>query len=460
MPSFYPRQLPPTPPEFFPSSCQRMQYPQDSYRTCDSRQDVAYDYSRGYSQSAFQRNPILPPINNYYESSGAPILPPLRMQERLSLEDDYRLRLQEEQRSQAAQQQQQQQQQQQAQQSTQKEDKATGGVSAKLDYDMERMTNFVAESASGMYALHLSPICLADIDICRSIQPSVPIQTSFRKWVSQVLSATRLPSATILLSLHYLTVRLRDYHPTKSNPSSENHIYRLLAVALILGSKFLDDNTFINRSWSDVTGIRVSELNNLEMEWLALISFDLHCDPTDPAGLASWLRAWTDYDAQAVSRSRTARLSPLNTNVQRQSPRASRSPFQPQYKGSFADFTPQSSRPSSTYSGTPYTSADPWNRPEPTNSVEAFYNSQHRYPTLEELDHSNSLAALEQARRSTAYGGCALPLPPALASNYYSPWNQPTWGGSHPPGCNCMACSRQYMSFMGASGYPAQTAVG
>lgn len=419
-----------------------MQYPQDSYRTCDSRQDVAYDYSRGYSQSAFQRNPILPPINNYYESSGAPILPPLRMQERLSLEDDYRLRLQEEQRSQAAQQQQQQQQQQQAQQSTQKEDKATGGVSAKLDYDMERMTNFVAESASGI------------------IQPSVPIQPSFRKWVSQVLSATRLPSATILLSLHYLTVRLRDYHPTKSNSSSENHIYRLLAVALILGSKFLDDNTFINRSWSDVTGIRVSELNNLEMEWLALISFDLHCDPTDPAGLASWLRAWTDYDAQAVSRSRTARLSPLNTNVQRQSPRASRSPFQPQYKGSFADFTPQSSRPSSTYSGTPYTSADPWNRPEPTNSVEAFYNSQHRYPTLEELDHSNSLAALEQARRSTAYGGCALPLPPALASNYYSPWNQPTWGGSHPPGCNCMACSRQYMSFMGASGYPAQTAVG
>lgn len=400
----------------------------------------------------FPRNQILPPINSYYEPASAPILPPLRAQERMAIEDEYRLRMQQEQRSQVAQQQ--------HATATQKEDKATGGVSAKLDYDMERMTKFVAESASGMYALHLSPICLADIDICRSIQPSVPIQPSFRKWVSQVLSATRLPSATILLSLHYLTVRLRDYPPAPAASSSaENHIYRLLAVALILGSKFLDDNTFINRSWSDVTGIRVSELNALEMDWLALIAFDLHCDPNDPSGLASWLRAWNDYDAHAVTRSRASRLSPLDTNVQRHSPRASRSPFQPQYKGSFADFTPQSSRPSSTYS-TPYTSADPWNRTEPANSVEAFYNSQHRYPTLDELDTSNSLAALEQARRSTAYGGCALPLPPALASSYYSPWNQPTWGGSHPHGCNCMSCARQYMPFMAASGYPAQTVVG
>lgn len=428
-----------------------MQYSQDSYRTCDSRQDVAYDYSRGFSQPMYQRNQTLPPIQNYYEPASAPILPPLRMQERMAVEDDYRMRVQQEQRKQAVQQQQQQQ-----QQTTQKEDKATGGVSAKLDYEMERMTNFVAESASGMYALHLSPICLADIDICRSIQPSLPIQPSFRKWVSQVLSATRLPSATILLSLHYLTVRLRDC-PPRTTTSLENQIYRLLTVALILGSKFLDDNTFINRSWSDVTGIRVSELNELEMEWLSLIGFDLHCDPSDASGLASWLRAWKEYDAQANARSR---LSPLDTTIQRHSPRASRSPFQPQYKGSFADFTPQSSRSSSSYSGTPYTSADPWNRPEPANSVEAFYSTQHRYPTLDELDHSNSLAALEQARRSTAYGGCALPLPPALATSFYSPWNQSTWGASHPPGCNCMPCARQYMPFMAAPGYAAQTVVG
>lgn len=470
MPSFYPRampgHLPLTPPEFVPSyesqGCGRMFNSQDAYGT---RQDMPFDYPRGYGQpathinsqsmyhrsGAYQPAPTLPPINSYYEPLGAPILPPLRNQASMSLEDEMRLRMDQDQRSHTAQQQAQ-------QQPTAKEEKATGGVSAKLDYDMERMTDFVAETAQGMYALHLSPICLADIDICRSIPTTVPVQPSFRKWVLQVLSATRLPSATILLSLNYLTVRLRD-HPPRTSSASENQIYRLLAVALILGSKFLDDNTFINRSWSDVSGIRVSELNELEMEWLTAIDFDLHCDPNDPSGFSTWQRAWKEYESQA-QRPRPARLSPLNTNFQRQMPiRNSHSPYQPQYaKGFYADFTPQSSRSSSTYGGTPYLSADPWNRSEPASSVEAFYNARQRYSTLDELEHANSRVSQEHARRS-AYGGCSLPLPP-MNTSFVSPWNQPSWATAHPLGCNCMACSRQYMSFLPTAGFPAQTVVG
>jgi len=308
-----------------------------------------------------------------------------------------------------------------------------------------------------MYALHLSPICLADIDICRSIPTTVPVQPSFRKWVLQVLSATRLPSATILLSLNYLTVRLRD-HPPHPSSASENQIYRLLAVAMILGSKFLDDNTFINRSWSDVSGIRVSELNELEMEWLRAIDFTLHCDPNDSNGFSTWQRAWKEFESQP-QRSRQTRLSPLNTNIRRQPPlQNSHSPYSQQYpKGYYAEFTPQSSRSSSTYGGTPYLSADPWNHSEPANSVDVFSNSRQRFPTLDELEHSN-YRALQDNRRS-AYGGCALPLP-SFNSSFMSPWNQPFWAAPHPHGCNCMGCSRHYMSFHPTAGYPAQTAVG
>lgn len=468
MPSFYPRvppgHMPLTPPEFVPSyesqgCAASMSFHQDPY-VAQRPSDCSTDYSRAYAQAApnanFRSNnytatQTLPPISSYYDPQGVSALPSLRTQDRMSVEDDFRLRMEQDQRAQVAQQQAQQ------QQLAAKEDKATGGVSAKLDYDMERMTDFVAEAAQGMYALHLSPICLADIDICRSIQPPVPIQPSFRKWVLQVLSATRLPSTTILLSLHYLTVRLRD-HPPRTSSSSENQIYRLLAVALILGSKFLDDNTFINRSWSDVSGIRVLELNELEMEWLSIINFKLHIDPNDANGFSTWQRAWKEYDSQA-QRLRPGRLSPLNTNVQRQAAiRNSHSPYQQQFaKGYYADFTPQSSRSSSTYSGTPYLTADPWNRSEPSVSADAFYNARHRYPTYGELDHANTLASIEQIRRA-AYGGCA--LPPPSASAFISPWNQSTWGAPHPHGCNCMACSRQYMSYMPTQGYPAQTVVG
>ncbi|KAL1301694.1 hypothetical protein AAFC00_005907 [Neodothiora populina] len=457
MPSFYPRanpgHLPLTPPEFVPydtSACARVPHHQDSYMAqhcADSRQDLPYEYTRGYNQPTahinsqpmyhphqgmYQQAPQLPPISSYYEPLGAPILPPLRTQG-ASLEEEMRLRMDQNQRSQAAQQAAV------AQQPPVKEEKATGGVSAKLDYDMERMTDFVAETALGI------------------IRNTVSVSPPFRKWVLQVLSATRLPSATILLSLHYLTVRLRD-HPPRPSSSSENQIYRLLCVALILGSKFLDDNTFINRSWSDVSGIRVSELNELEMEWLSAIDYNLHCDPEDPQGFSTWHQAWKEYESRP-QQSRSARLSPLNTNVQRQTPiRSSHSPYQQQYaKGFYADFTPQSSRASSTYGGTPYLSADPWNRSEPANSMEAFYNSRQRYPTLDELEHANGRASQEHARR-LGYGGCAVPLPP-LAS-FVSPWNQPSWSAPHPHGCNCMSCARQYMSYMPTMGYQAQTVVG
>ena len=475
MPSFYPRampgHLPLTPPEFIPSfdtrGCGAMPYQQDPYMAqCGThgKQDVPYDFSAGYSQPStysrgqpmyhgaapYANTQTLPPINSHYEPLGAPILPPLRIQSGLLSEHELRQRMDHDQRSHAAQHQGQ-------QQSVAKEDKATGGVSAKLDYDMERMTDFVAEATQGMYALHLSPICLADIDICRSIPTTAPLQPSFRKWVLQVLSATRLPSATILLSLNYLTVRLRD-QPPRISSTSENQIYRLLAVALILGSKFLDDNTFINRSWSDVSGIRVSELNDLEMEWLQAIEYKLHCDPNDSNGFSTWHRAWKEYESQ-TQRSRPARLSPLNTNVQRQMPqRNSHSPYQQQYaKGYYGEFTPQSSRSSSNYGGTPYLSADPWNRSEPATSVDAFYNSRHRYPTLDELERANHRASRDA--RGSAYGDCALPLP-SLSSSFVSPWNQPSWAAPHPHGCNCMACSRQYMSYHPTAGYPAQTVVG
>lgn len=417
MPSFYAQtlqsQLPLTPPDSGSGSYtyRSMQYPQD-YMSQQSigqpRHDSAYDYPQSYLQPAvapappayqfqqggYQTAPSLPPIHYPYEPIGAPILPPLRMQDRAPIDDSYQQRLQEQQRSQAAQQQQQQ------QRLAPKEEKATGGVSAKLDYDMERMTDFVSEAAQSVYALHLSAICLADIDVTRSIQQSMPIQPSFRKWVHQVLCATRLPSATILLSLHYLNDRIANF-PSSIVPA-DHQVHRLLAVALILGSKFLDDNTFINRSWSDVTGIKVTELNSLEMKWLGLINYHLHIDPKAPNGLQCWLDAWKDYDFKATAKLQDAtRLSPLNTNVQRTS------------SSNSARYSPYPTPASRTlYYNNMSASSDPWG-PTERNTLEDFYKRQGRYPTLDEIDMVNRARATEQASYYTQ-------------PSYASPWN--AWG--------------------------------
>ncbi|KAL8799816.1 MAG: hypothetical protein Q9182_005611 [Xanthomendoza sp. 2 TL-2023] len=167
-----------------------------------------------------------------------------------------------------------------------KEEKATGGVATHLDYELDQMAEFVAEMGQGMYDLYESRICLADIDILRSVNPKASVAPAFRKYVLSVLSSTRLPSSTILLALHYLATRMNMLSLNGRYPTGRAQVYHMLTTALLLGSKFLDDNTFQNRSWSEVSNISVSELNTLELEWLVAIKWDLHVDHEDPrAGL-------------------------------------------------------------------------------------------------------------------------------------------------------------------------------
>jgi hypothetical protein len=161
---------------------------------------------------------------------------------------------------------------------------------------MDEMVDFVSEMSQGMYGIFRSKICLADIDMIRSVMNSkTAVHPEFRRYVSQVLTSTRLPSSTILLGLHYLAVRMTILSSRGDYNYGGGHVYSLLTTALLLGSKFLDDNTFQNRSWSDVSNISVKELNLYETEWLQDINWDMHFDVSDPKGFALWLRRWQSF---------------------------------------------------------------------------------------------------------------------------------------------------------------------
>ncbi|KAH9844802.1 meiotically up-regulated protein 80 protein-like [Teratosphaeria destructans] len=490
MPSFYSSrplsQLPLTPPDSTGYGYSNMHYAPDPYAqhqqnlTQGTRHNSAYDYqgymqppvapappSYSFQQGAYPHPNTLPPMQSYYEPMGAPILPPLRINEHPPITDDYQRRLEQEQQAREQQQRQ-----------AAKEEKATGGVSAKLDYDMERMTDFVTGATERMYALHCNPhISVADVNVPRSFAHEMQSRPSFRKWVLQVLSATRLPSATILLSLHYLNDRVARHPETVS--TSENQIYRLLAVSLILGSKFLDDNTFINRSWSDVTAIKVVELNQLERDWLRLISYNLHVDASDPNGLRAWLGGWEDYQQQIAQESarqeaqrldalakqeqqQRLRLSPINTNVSRHSSHRDRfSPYPTPYTASAARSTYEHTPARNSAYGNTYTVADPWSSSD-RHAFDDFYKRQQRYPTLAEIDDVNRRASEERARQSAyAYSQSA-------QSGYYqqptysSAWEQPAWTASHRYDCACSGCMYQnhYRPYSMSSGYAAQTVMG
>ncbi|KAJ3503508.1 hypothetical protein NM208_g16501 [Fusarium decemcellulare] len=94
----------------------------------------------------------------------------------------------------------------------------------------------------------------------------------FRKWVYNVLSTTQVTQNVILLALLFI-YRLKMSTPQiKGRAGSE---YRLLTVALMLGNKFLDDNTYTNKTWAEVSCFSVSEIHVMEVEFLSNMRYNL-----------------------------------------------------------------------------------------------------------------------------------------------------------------------------------------
>jgi hypothetical protein len=198
---------------------------------------------------------------------------------------------------------------------------ASGGVCAVLDYELDQITEYVAEMAQ------------------RIVLPGTPVSPAFRKFVSGLLSSTRLPSTTILLGMNYLARRMNMINAAGPYKATDGVVWRMLTIGLLLGSKFLDDNTFQNRSWSEVSGIAVSELNTLEHEWLDAMGWSLYVNLDESKDFNAWLQSWNDWQAtkniqRKATLDRLAPLAPIDNNVQRPRP----------YSQAFSGYTKTSSR--------------------------------------------------------------------------------------------------------------------
>lgn len=94
----------------------------------------------------------------------------------------------------------------------------------------------------------------------------------FRKWTLSVLSTTQVTQNVILLALLFI-YRLKMSSPhVKGKGGSE---CRLLVIALMLGNKFLDDNTYTNKTWAEVSQFDVKEIHVMEVEFLSNMRYNL-----------------------------------------------------------------------------------------------------------------------------------------------------------------------------------------
>lgn len=363
-----------------------------------------------------------------------------------------------------------------AQQPAAKQEKVTGGVAQDLDYEMDQMTDYVSDMAQSMYALLCSShINLADIDIPRSVMPGSKVSPAFRKFVSGLLSSTRLPSSTILLGMNYLARRMSMLNTPTPRKTTDGQVWRMLTIALLLGSKFLDDNTFQNRSWSEVSGIAVAELNTLEKEWLQAIEWNLHVDPLTDSDFQSWLASWDSWKENKnkqrnATLERLAPLAPIDTNVQcHQSQHKAYSPAAASYgvaphfsenhpvpTSYHAQPQPRYELPSWSQARSPHELSPPSAPESGPTTPEWMMLPNSGLPPTDWYGYDNFYARRNtQPSTHIAY---ALPQATPYHTPFHNHYAQNIWG--HHAGCGCGYCGRPTESYFMAPGYGQQTVVG
>jgi hypothetical protein len=124
---------------------------------------------------------------------------------------------------------------------------------------------------------------------------SVP-HVAFKKWCLSILSTTQVTRNVILLALLFI-YRLKMLNPAvKGRAGSE---YRLVTVALMLGNKFLDDNTYTNKTWADVSMISVNDIHLMEVEFLSNMRYSLLTTKGEWEDWLEKLRCFYDYYSRA-----------------------------------------------------------------------------------------------------------------------------------------------------------------
>lgn len=112
------------------------------------------------------------------------------------------------------------------------------------------------------------------------------VSPAFRHFTQQVLMQTRLSPTTLCLALHYVHMLQGMLWPDVGSVDTEAALalfaqppptapFKLLTLGFMMASKFLDDNTFLNKTWHEVTGIPLDELNRMESFFLCRTQFHL-----------------------------------------------------------------------------------------------------------------------------------------------------------------------------------------
>ncbi|KAJ8487574.1 hypothetical protein ONZ45_g14284 [Pleurotus djamor] len=225
---------------------------------------------------------------------------------------------------------------------------------------------------------------------------------AFVSFMQKMLETTQVSQSVIVLSLHYIH-RLKERNRyTAGQPGSE---FRIAVAGLMMANKFLDEyafdlffdryicspdssssNTYTNKTWSEVSGISLIEINKMEREFLLGVDFNLYVDERT---YKNWTNLLKGLVAAKERDSRQWKKSRRGVAVERGRPSGVYGHANPpsttgptSRTRSFHHPRPRSTSPShsSSLRSTSYTY--PRSRPQP---VATYAHTTHSYPQQQQL---------------------------------------------------------------------------
>lgn len=138
-----------------------------------------------------------------------------------------------------------------------------------------QLADFAAQMVCYLWFGHVTPQHVSPQSPTRRHSSLTALEPKplFVKFCADVIATTQISYSVVLLSLLYI-YRLKCANPYIHGLDGSE--YRLFTVAVMLANKFLDDNTYTNKTWSEVTSIAVREINIMEREFLTTLKFTVY----------------------------------------------------------------------------------------------------------------------------------------------------------------------------------------
>ena len=104
------------------------------------------------------------------------------------------------------------------------------------------------------------------IFVCKNI-PDISIEN----YLNRVQKYTKLEDSTLIIALIYTDRVLGN----KNIKLSKHNIFKILLTAILIAIKYNEDEIYDNYYFAKIFGVKITELNKLESEFLDLIGFEL-----------------------------------------------------------------------------------------------------------------------------------------------------------------------------------------